>query len=123
MHVSAGGTASDPTEADIDHQQHAREPLRAVSAQDYQEAGDLLKALTAPVRLALVDLLADGPRCVHELVDALGLAQPSVSQHLSVLRAARLVRTERRGREVEYSLADDHVAHIARDALRHSDET
>ena len=109
-------------EADIEHQQHEREPLREVSAPSYQGAGDLLKALTAPVRLALVDLLADGPRCVHELVDALGLAQPAVSQHLSVLRAARLVRTERRGREVEYSLTDDHVAHIVRDALRHSDE-
>lgn len=88
----------------------------------YDRAADLLRALAAPARLALVDLLADGPRCVHELVDALGISQPLVSQHLQRLRAARLVATERRGREMVYRLADTHVAHVVRDALVHAQE-
>lgn len=75
----------------------------AVSVDDYQPASNLLRALTAPVRLALIDVLADGPRCVHDLVDTLGIAQPLVSQHLKVLRAARLVGTKSRGREVVYT--------------------
>lgn len=88
----------------------------------YEQAADLLRALAAPVRLALVDLLADAPRCVHELVDALGISQPLVSQHLQKLRAAQLVATERRGREVVYRLSDQHVAHVVRDALTHAQE-
>jgi DNA-binding transcriptional ArsR family regulator len=88
----------------------------------YTAAGELLKVLSAPARLAIVMELAEQPRFVHELVDSLGLSQPLVSQHLRVLRAARLVSVERRGREVAYSLVDEHVAHIVADAIRHSEE-
>jgi ArsR family transcriptional regulator, zinc-responsive transcriptional repressor len=88
----------------------------------YEAAGELLKVLSAPARLAIVMELADQPRFVHELVDRLGVSQPLVSQHLRVLRAARLVVVERRGREAAYSLADKHVAHIVADALEHSKE-
>ncbi|MGQ0617991.1 MAG: ArsR/SmtB family transcription factor [Acidimicrobiia bacterium] len=85
-------------------------------------ASDLLRALASEHRLAIVRELATGPRCVHELVDALGVSQSLVSQHLRVLRASQLVRTERQGREVAYSLADDHVAHIVADAIAHAGE-
>ena len=88
----------------------------------YEDAGQLLRALTAPVRLAVIDLLADHSYCVHELVEALDVPQPLVSQHLRVLRGARLVSTKRRGREIIYELADKHVAHIVRDAVAHADE-
>ena len=59
---------------------------------------------------------------VAELVDALGAAQPLVSQHLSRLRHAGLVDGERHGRQIVYRIADDHVAHIFLDALQHSGE-
>lgn len=85
-------------------------------------AAQLLKALGNPHRVGIVETLAAGPRCVHELVDELGLDQPLVSQHLRVLRSAHLLRTERRGKEVVYSLADDHVAHIVGDAITHAQE-
>lgn len=87
-----------------------------------EPAVELLKALAAPVRLAVIEELCRGPRCVHELVDALGVAQPLVSQHLRVLRGAGLVTSGRRGREVEYSLADEHVSQVVLDLLRHADE-
>ncbi|MFV0527062.1 MAG: ArsR/SmtB family transcription factor [Acidimicrobiales bacterium] len=86
-------------------------------------AADLLKALANPLRLRIVMALRDGPRCVHELVDELGASQPLVSQHLRVLRGARLLQTERRGREIAYSLQDDHVLHIAADAISHANES
>lgn len=85
-------------------------------------AAELLRALASEHRLAIVRELSTGPRCVHELVDALGVSQSLASQHLRVLRGARVVRTERRGREVAYSLADEHVAHIVADALIHASE-
>ena len=88
----------------------------------YDAAGELLRALTAPIRLAIIDLLADQAYCVHELVDAIGASQPLVSQHLRVLRGASLVRTRRRGREMVYELTDVHAAHIVRDAVAHASE-
>jgi DNA-binding transcriptional ArsR family regulator len=96
--------------------------IRRVDPASYDAAAALLKALVAPLRLALVDLLSEAPRCVHELVAALDAPQPLVSQHLKVLRSAGLVATTRRGREIVYRLADDHVAHVVRDAVAHARE-
>jgi DNA-binding transcriptional ArsR family regulator len=95
-----------------------------VSAQTkaYEAAGELLKVLSAPARLAIVSELAEQPRFVHELVERLGMSQPLVSQHLRVLRGARLVGVQRQGREAVYSLTDQHVAHIVADAVHHSTE-
>ncbi|WP_019816353.1 ArsR/SmtB family transcription factor [Saccharomonospora saliphila] len=86
------------------------------------DAGELLRALAAPVRIAVVLQLRHGPRCVHELVDALDVTQPLISQHLRVLKAAGVVQGERRGREVVYHLVDDHLAHIVVDAVAHVQE-
>ena len=85
----------------------------------YEAAGELLRALSAPIRVAIVAELGAGERCVHELVEKLGAPQPLVSQHLRVLRGAGLVVGERRHREVHYALVDPHVGHIVRDALDH----
>lgn len=94
-----------------------------MSADDeFAGASELLRALAAPLRIAIVLQLAQGPRRVHELVDALDVAQPLVSQHLKVLRAARLVRNVRQGREIVYALADTHVSHIVTDAVQHAGE-
>jgi len=85
-------------------------------------AGELLRALAAPVRIAIVLQLDGSPCCVHDLVDALGVAQPLVSQHLRVLKDAGVVRGDRRGREVVYHLVDEHLAHIVIDAVAHAEE-
>ena len=85
-------------------------------------AGDLLRALAAPVQIAIVLQLLEGARCVHDLVGALGVTQPLISQHLRVLKASGVVEGERRGREVLYSLVDDHLAHIVVDAVAHVEE-
>ncbi|MEO5678488.1 MAG: metalloregulator ArsR/SmtB family transcription factor, partial [Acidimicrobiales bacterium] len=58
---------------------------------DLAAASTLLRALASPHRLAIVRALAAGPCCVHDLVAALGVSQPLVSQHLRVLRAEDLV--------------------------------
>jgi ArsR family transcriptional regulator, zinc-responsive transcriptional repressor len=85
-------------------------------------AGELLRALAAPVRIAIVLQLRESQRCVHELVDALGVPQPLVSQHLKILKAAGVVTGERSGREVLYRLADHHLAHIVMAAVAHAGE-
>ena len=87
-----------------------------------EAASELLRALASPVRLGIVRELAAQGRAVHELVKALGVSQPLVSQHLRVLRTSRIVTARRHAREIEYSLTDDHVAHIVMDAIRHAAE-
>lgn len=64
-------------------------------------------ALADPVRLRVLSMLAtapDGEVCVCEFVAPLGKSQPTVSHHLKILGAAGLVRGERRGKWVWYSI-------------------
>ena len=105
----------------------AKENTAVRSPDRLEKAADLLKALAAPVRLAVVSELAAGHRCVHELQDRLSargrvVSQPLLSQHLKVLRDAGLVIATRRGQERTYALADAHVAHIVTDAVNHAHE-
>jgi ArsR family transcriptional regulator, zinc-responsive transcriptional repressor len=96
--------------------------VAAVSTDAYAAAGELLRALASPLRIGIVTELAAGPRCVHELVETLRAPQPLISQHLRVLRSAGVVRGARRGREIAYSLTDEHIAHIVADAVTHARE-
>ena len=99
----------------------AAPPAGRASRPDVQAASELLTALASPLRLTIVDLLdRHGTRCVHQLVDALGVPQPLVSQHLRVLRGAGLVTGVRHHRQVDSRLVEGHVAHIVRAALAHA---
>jgi ArsR family transcriptional regulator, zinc-responsive transcriptional repressor len=116
----ATADAGTPADDHVEHPCSLPAPVRTPRA--LAAAGDLLRALAAPVRIAVVLQLLESDRCVHDLVDALGVAQPLISQHLRVLKAAGVVHGERRGREVVYSLVDDHLAHIVVDAVAHVEE-
>jgi rhodanese-related sulfurtransferase len=75
----------------------------------YEQFARLGKAVSAPKRLELLDLLCQGPRTVEVLADRASLSVANTSQHLQVLRAARLVEIEKKGLHVEYRLAGDDV--------------
>ena len=70
---------------------------------------EVLKTLASPRRLEIIHRLAEGPCEVGRLAEELGASQPNLSQHLSVLRTAGLVESEREGREVRYRLTDPDV--------------
>ena len=76
----------------------------------YEQLARIGKATSAPRRLELLDLLSQGPRTVEVLADQAALSIANASQHLQVLRAAQLVRAEKKGLFVEYRLAGDDVA-------------
>jgi DNA-binding transcriptional ArsR family regulator len=75
----------------------------------YRIQADVLKTLSNPRRLEIIHLLADGPREVGRLAEAMGISQPNASQHLALLRAAGIVEAERDGREVRYRLSDPEI--------------
>lgn len=76
----------------------------------YEQLGRLGKALAAPKRIELLDLLCQGPRTVEALAEQTAISVANASQHLQVLRAARFVDAEKKGLYVEYRLADTGVA-------------
>ena len=82
--------------------------LRSASLQ----LATLLKALAHPDRLLLLCQLAEGEYSVQALGARIGLRQPSLSQHLAVLRAEAIVTTRRAGRHIYYRLADDDIRQI-----------
>ena len=76
------------------------------------------RALADPARLAILERLRDGVRCVCELRDELGLAPPLLSYHLRILREVGFVEGERRGRRVEYRMLGDAIRELGRDVDR-----
>ena len=72
-----------------------------------EECAKRLKALADPDRLKIIQCLQGGPKNVSALSELLGVDIANVSHHLSVLRHARLVRDEKQGKFVVYSLHPD----------------
>lgn len=83
----------------------------------------LFKVMGDETRARILYLLAKDSFCVHDLALALGTSVSNVSHHLRLLKAMRLVRSRRSGQKVCYSLDDDHVARILKEALDHASHT
>jgi DNA-binding transcriptional ArsR family regulator len=80
--------------------------VSAVTPAQYAAAGALFRALAAPIRLAIVELLTQHDHLqVHQIVEAVGATQTLVSQHLRVLRQARVVQRLQVGRDTSYRLS------------------
>jgi rhodanese-related sulfurtransferase len=86
-----------------------KNPNRAFKDAIYEQFARIGKAVSSPKRLELFDILCQGPRTVEVLAKETGLTVANASQHLQVLRAARLVETEKEGLFVIYRLADQAV--------------
>ena len=84
-----------------------------------QELSEIFRLLGDPTRLAIVLAIDEGGRPVGLVAESLGLSPSLVSHHLRLLRAPRLVRAERRGKQVFYALADDHVRDVIQDMADH----
>lgn len=84
--------------------EHALIDLSGMQAAAAQ-ACSLLKVLANPDRLLLLCQLTQGPLCVSELENLVGIQQPTLSQQLAVLRDEALVTTRREGKQIFYSVA------------------
>lgn len=84
-------------------------PNHAAKQRIYEQFARISKALAAPARLELLDLLSQGERAVDALAKATELSVANASQHLQVLSAARLVESRRDGQRILYRLADSSV--------------
>ncbi|MBK7770998.1 MAG: winged helix-turn-helix transcriptional regulator [bacterium] len=78
--------------------------MAVISKHRLEARADVFKALGHPARLAIVDMLADGERCVCEINDQIGSDMSTVSRHLAVLRNVGLLSSDKRGNQVFYRL-------------------
>lgn len=83
-----------------------RDPLQP------DRCAEVLRALAAPERLRIIRLLADGERNVTQIIEGASIDPLNVSHHLTVLKHARLIRGEKRGRFVVYSVSPKVLAEV-----------
>ncbi len=83
---------------------------------------ELFKALGDPTRVKILSCLQMSNMCVGEIADKLGMSTSAISHQLRVLKAIKLVKGTKEGKEVRYSLDDDHVTLIMQCGLTHVNE-
>ena len=83
------------------------------------QLADLFRLLGDPTRLRIVLACVEQPVAVGAIAESLGLSASLVSHHLRLLRAARVVRADRQGKQVFYLTADDHISDMLSDLLEH----
>jgi len=86
--------------------------MTAPDRRNLERRAAILKSLAHPSRLLIIEMLEKGPRCVGELTEAVGADITTVSKHLAVMRRSGLVRAQRRGTYMEYSLVCDCVTRM-----------
>jgi len=87
------------------------------------EIAEVFRLLGDPTRLKVVLACLDGPVRVGDIAVAVGASVSLVSHHLRLLKGARMVRSERDGRQIFYTAADQHVRSILTDMVEHANET
>ena len=92
------------------------------SPQQAQQMADFFAVLSDPHRLRLISALAGQELCVCDLSIAMKMSDSAVSHQLRILRSARLVTYRKEGRNVYYSLADEHIVNLYREVAEHLQE-
>src|SRR5689334_24926894 len=98
----------------------ARRPL--VDEAALERASRLFRAIGEPSRLRLLSRLAQGEMCVTELAASERESLSTISQRLRVLRSENIILRRRRGKHINYALADQHVMDLVFNALAHATE-
>jgi DNA-binding transcriptional ArsR family regulator len=84
-----------------------------------KQVAELFRTLSDPSRVRIIAALLDGENNVSELANIVGISESAISHQLRTLRQARLVCNRKQGREVFYSLDDDHVIDLFQRGLDH----
>ena len=83
------------------------------------DLAELFKVFGDSTRVRILIALFEVELCVCDISEALGMTQSAVSHQLQILRTNKLVKSRREGKQVYYSLADDHVVTIIAQGLSH----
>jgi ArsR family transcriptional regulator len=84
-----------------------------------EQLAELFRALSDPSRVRIIAALLEGETNVGALAEIVGISESAISHQLRTLRQMRLVRARKQGREVYYSLDDEHVTDLFRCGMDH----
>ncbi len=98
-------------------------PIVSIGSEDaIVQLADLFRLMGDPTRLRIILVCLDVPISVGEIATRLDLSPSLVSHHLRLLKAARVLRGERRGKQIFYSALDDHIRCVIDDMVAHVGE-
>lgn len=84
-----------------------------------EQIADLFKGFADPTRVHILSLLQGQELCVTDIAEAVELSQSAISHQLRILKQMHLIKYRREGKNILYSLADDHVETILQMGLEH----
>lgn len=84
-----------------------------------ERIAELFKGFADPTRVQILSLLAQKELCVTEITEAVEVSQSAISHQLRILKQMHLIKYRRDGKNLWYSLADDHVLTILQMGLEH----
>ena len=102
---------------------HEETNTAPLSAGQTAELADMFRLMGDASRLRIVLACLDGPVAVGDIAARLGLSPSLVSHHLRLLRAGRILKATREGKQVFYAAADAHISRVVADMVAHVGET
>lgn len=96
--------------------------INNANIEQIMELSDLFKVFADSTRLRIIHILFDGPISVGDIAESLGMSQSAISHQLKYLKDSNLVKSERDGKSMFYSLMDDHIKTIFKTGLEHINE-
>jgi DNA-binding transcriptional ArsR family regulator len=97
-------------------------PLSSISDDQATELAEMFRLMGDSSRLKIILACLDGPTFVSDIALRTKLSPSLVSHHLRLLRAARVLRAQRQGKQVFYAAADDHIRCVITDMVAHVGE-
>ena len=100
-----------------------KQPTVNIESEDaIVQLADLFRLMGDPTRLRIILVCLNDPISVSDIAARLSLSQSLVSHHLRLLKAARVLRSERRGKQIFYSALDEHIRCVIDDMVAHVGE-
>ncbi|MBP5653767.1 MAG: winged helix-turn-helix transcriptional regulator [Lachnospiraceae bacterium] len=96
--------------------------IRLPIEDEMYDLAELFKCFGDSTRVRILCVLLQGEFCVGDIAEALNMTQSAVSHQLKLLKQAKLIAGKRDGKQILYSLADDHVRSIINIGLEHIEE-
>ena len=98
---------------------YSNDKMKMPDENELYDLAELFKVFGDSTRIRILFVLHEGEVCVQDIADALQMTQSAVSHQLKILKQSKLVGSRRDGKQIFYSLADDHVLSIIDLGLEH----
>lgn len=110
----------DVCESDVVHESVVERVKAALPDEDIlADVAELFKVFGDSTRTRILSALFEAELCVCDIASLLGMTKSAVSHQLRILRQTKVVKNRKQGKEVYYSLDDDHISRIYKMALEH----